>query len=74
MKQFTLTAAAAEIVEVGRRLLLNGMIAGHDGNISIRLNENEILVTPAGRSKGELTAADLLLVDMQGHKIGRAHV
>ena len=69
MKQFTLTAAAAEIVEVGRRLLLNGMIAGHDGNISIRLNENEILVTPAGRSKGELTAADLLLVDMQGHML-----
>lgn len=72
MKQFTLSAAAAEIVEVGRRLLLSGMIAGHDGNISVRLNEKEILVTPAGRSKGDLTVAELLLVDMQGRPLPNA--
>lgn len=66
MQQFSMAGAAAEIMEVGRRLLLGGLIAGHDGNISVRLNEQEILVTPAGRSKGDLQPAELLLVDMEG--------
>lgn len=69
MKQFTMARAAAEIVEVGRRLLSEGLIAGHDGNISVRLSENEILVTPAGRSKGDLTPDELLLVDMRGQML-----
>ena len=66
MKQFTMAKTAAEIVEVGRSLLAGGLIAGHDGNISVRLNENEILITAAGSAKGNLSMAELLLVDMQG--------
>ncbi len=66
MQQFTMAGAAADIVEVGQRLLLGGLIAGHDGNISVRLNEKEILVTPAGRSKGDLQPSELLLVDLEG--------
>lgn len=58
--------AAAEIVEVGRRLLAAGLVAGNDGNISVRLSEDEVLVTPTGVSKGELTAERLVLVNLQG--------
>lgn len=66
MKQFTMAKTAAEIVEVGRCLLVSGLVAGHDGNISVRLGENEILITAAGSAKGNLDPAELLLVDMQG--------
>lgn len=59
-------AAAAEICEVGRRLLAAGLVAGNDGNISVRISDKEVLLTPAGISKGELTPADLVLVDMRG--------
>ena len=66
MKEFTMAGAAAEIAEVGRCLLTSGLIAGHDGNISVRLGENEILITAAGSAKGNLQPEELLLVDMQG--------
>ncbi len=48
MKQFSLAQTAAELVQTGGRMLAAGLVAGHDGNISVRLNEQEILVTPAG--------------------------
>lgn len=69
MKAFVLAEAAAELVQTGRHMLAMGLVAGHDGNISVRLSENEILVTPSGISKGRMTPAELLLVDMQGKVI-----
>lgn len=69
MKPFILAQTAAEMVQTGRKMLAAGLVAGHDGNISVRLSENAVLVTPAGRSKGDLAAADLLLVDMEGRVI-----
>jgi L-fuculose-phosphate aldolase len=58
--------AAAELVEVGQRLLSAGLVAGNDGNISVRLSRDEVLVTPTGVSKGELTAERLVLVNVRG--------
>ena len=62
----TFDTAAAAICEVGRRLLAAGLVAGNDGNISVRISADEVLITPTGLSKGELCPADLVLVDMQG--------
>ncbi len=64
--RMTFDAAAAGICEVGRRLLAAGLVAGNDGNISVRLSADEVLLTPTGVSKGELIPADLVLVDMRG--------
>ncbi len=66
MKDITYEQAAAAIVAAGRRLYQAGLVAGNDGNLSVRLNENEVLLTPTGLCKGELTEASLVLVDMQG--------
>jgi len=41
-----------DIVEIGKRLYNKGFVASNDGNISIRLPEREILITPTGVSKG----------------------
>jgi L-fuculose-phosphate aldolase len=60
------TAAGLGIVEVCRRLYERGLIAGPDGNVSVRLSDGSILVTPAGMSKGVVTAEHLVVVDKRG--------
>ncbi len=56
-----LAAAAAAIVDGGRRLGSRGLIVAAEGNLSVRLGDR-ILVTSSGRRKDELTADDLVLV------------
>jgi L-fuculose-phosphate aldolase len=55
-----------EICEVGRRLYQRGLIAAGDGNISARLPDDSILITPAGLCKGELRPEDLAVIDRDG--------
>jgi L-fuculose-phosphate aldolase len=57
---------AAAIVRVCRRLYERGLVAGPDGNVSARLADDTILVTPAGRSKVDVEPHDLVLVDSRG--------
>jgi L-fuculose-phosphate aldolase len=58
-----------DIIEIGRLMFQKGWIAANDGNISIRLDENRILATPTGISKGRMTPDDLIIVDTHGNKI-----
>lgn len=62
-------SARKEIVAIGQRLAKAGFIAGCDGNISVRLDDNRILVTPAGMPKGRLTVDNLVVVDMAGQRL-----
>lgn len=55
-----------EMVEVGRRMYVRGYVASHDGNVSVKLDENRILITPTGVSKGFMKHADLVLTDRDG--------
>lgn len=66
ISEAAVSEAAAGIIEVGRRLYAAGMAAGNSGNISVRLGANAVLITPTGVCKGDLQAADLLLVDLAG--------
>jgi len=59
----------AEIVEFGRLLHANGFVAATDGNLSARLDERRILVTPTYICKGRMRAADLVMVDMDGKRL-----
>ncbi len=58
-----------EIIRVGKLLHDKGFIAATDGNISVRLNEHQILATPTCMSKGMMTSEDLVTVDMRGKKM-----
>jgi L-fuculose-phosphate aldolase len=58
-----------EIVSVCRRLYEKGLIAGPDGNISVRLSAGSILITPAALSKVDVTPDDLVEVSMDGVRI-----
>jgi L-fuculose-phosphate aldolase len=66
-------AMREEICEIGRRIWQRDYVAANDGNISVRLNENEILATPTGVSKGFLTPDMLVVIDRNGNKL-RGHM
>ena len=54
------------IIEIGKRLWTRGYIASNDGNITVRLNEKEVLTTPTGVSKGFMTPDMIIKMDMDG--------
>ncbi len=58
-----------ELVQIGQRLYARGFIAGTDGNISVRLDQDRILVTPSGLNKGRLAPDELVVVDLAGKKL-----
>ncbi len=58
-----------QICEIGRRIYNRNMVAANDGNISVKLNDNEFLCTPTGVSKGFMTPEYICKVDAQGNTI-----
>jgi len=58
-----------QICEIGRRVYNKGFAAANDGNISIRVGENEVLCSPTMICKGFMTPEDICAVDMQGNQI-----
>ncbi len=58
-----------EICEVGHRLYNHGFVAANDGNISVKLNDNEFYCTPTGVSKGSLTPDMIIKIDAEGNKL-----
>src|SRR6266850_2007037 len=58
-----------QICEIGRRLYAKGFAAANDGNITVRLNEREILCTPTMVSKGFMKPDDICKVDYDGKQL-----
>jgi L-fuculose-phosphate aldolase len=56
----------ADIVEVGRRLWTRGYVASNDGNISVRIAPDRLLMTPASVSKGFMTPDMMVVTDLDG--------
>lgn len=53
------------LVAAGRRLGARGLISAGEGNVSVRLGDGTILITPSGRRKDELAARDLVIVPIE---------
>src|SRR6201986_4701350 len=58
-----------QMCEIGRRLYARGFAAANDGNITIRLNDKEILCTPTMVSKGFMKPDDICKVDYEGKQL-----
>lgn len=58
-----------EICEIGRRVYAKGFAAANDGNISIRVGENEVLCSPTMICKGFMKPDDICAVDLDGNQI-----
>ena len=67
---FTPTATEQElrqaIVETGKIAYQSGLMVSNDGNISVRMAEGQVLITPSGICKGRMKPGDLMVVDLQG--------
>ena len=61
-----------EILLVCRLLWERGLIAGGDGNVSVRLSDGNILVTPAGMAKRECLDEDLVVLAPDGTRLSGA--
>jgi L-fuculose-phosphate aldolase len=56
------SSATDAILRAGRRLGSRGLISAGEGNLSVRLDADRILVSPRGLRKDELEADDLVVV------------
>ncbi len=58
--------ARKAVVEAMHRLYRDRLMTMLGGNISVRLAEDRVLITPSGRHKGKVQPEELLVVDMTG--------
>src|SRR6187431_2886829 len=61
-----------DIVEIGRRLWQRGFVASNDGNISVRIAPDRLLMTPASVSKGFMSAEMIVITDLEGRVVEAA--
>lgn len=63
------------ILECGRLCYERKLMTANDGNISVRVDAERVLITPSGLSKGRMDVDDLILLDLEGNilqaKLGR---
>ena len=64
------TFARELLVDVCSKLYERKLTVSAGGNMSIRLNDGEILITPSGRNKGLLLPEDMVKMSMDGKVIG----
>ncbi len=57
---------AQDIVEICERLHARNMLAAADGNISVRISDDEILITPSGIAKGFMDAGQMAVINLKG--------
>ena len=68
MDKEQLNSLKEQILKGGKRLLAEGLVARTWGNISIRVNDTFMLITPSGRPYEELTQEDIVLVNYHTSK------
>jgi L-fuculose-phosphate aldolase len=55
------------IIDIGKRMYSKEWIAANDGNISVKIAENRVLMTPTRQSKGFMTPEMLTIIDFEGN-------
>lgn len=58
-----------KIIEIGKRLYQQKLTFGTSGNISVRQDNGEILITGTGTQLGHLKEEDVVLIDSNGDNI-----
>lgn len=57
------------ILECGGICYARHLMTSNDGNISVRLDERRVLITPSGISKGRMQVDDLLVINLEGEPV-----
>jgi L-fuculose-phosphate aldolase len=73
-KPRSVRALRDDLVSFGKMLHGQSFVAATDGNLSVRLDQERVLVTPTCVSKGMMQPEDMVVVDLNGKKLsGGAH-
>lgn len=56
----------SELVKYCHKVYEKGFVSAYDGNLSAKIDDQRILITPSGKCKGEIEEDDLLEVDLTG--------
>jgi L-fuculose-phosphate aldolase len=59
----TIEEARIQVCSSGKRLLKEGLVARTWGNVSVRVSDKQMVITPSGRKYDELTPEDMVVVD-----------
>ncbi len=62
-------AEKKELAVICKLLYDRNLVAASDGNISVRLNDRHLLITPSGKNKGFLHPEEMIVIDMDGNVI-----
>ena len=65
--------AKKTVCEAGKRLLKEGLVKGTWGNISLRLDETYMVITPSGLDYEDLTADDMVVVNYHDYEYEGKH-
>ncbi|GAB6183791.1 class II aldolase/adducin family protein [Thermodesulfovibrio hydrogeniphilus] len=58
-----------KIVRIAKKIYQMGLVTEISGNLSLRVSENQFLITPSGKSYEKLKASEIVLLDMNGNII-----
>src|SRR5687767_5714783 len=61
--------ARSALVDVCKLMHQRGYIASRDGNVSVRIGERRLLVTPSGARKGFLKPEEMVVCDLEGRPV-----
>ncbi len=61
---------AEQMIVSTRELAQLGWTPATSSNFSMRVDERHLAITVSGRDKGRLTAADIMVVDLEGRPVG----
>jgi len=62
-------ALRQDLARFGKMLHSQGFVAATDGNLSVRLDHERILITPTCVSKGMMRPQDMVIVGLDGRKL-----
>lgn len=63
-----------EVVRGAQEIYAKGLVEDGEGNISVRLSKNEILVTPTSTNYDRLTPESIVHMDLDGNVIGSGNI
>lgn len=58
-----------EIIQAGQLLYQKSLVTAKDGNISARLDDKRVLITPSGLCKGMMQEEQLIIIDLKGNRV-----
>lgn len=61
--------SSVKLAQFGRLLHQRAYVSGTDGNLSMRVGSDSILVTPSGVGKGFMRSGDMVMVGLSGEKL-----